>query len=660
VGRTVIVCAFLVASATQIHAGAGQQHREEDVSFQSGATTLAGTLSLPPGAGPFPAVVLLSGSGPQNRDSEVMGFRPFKLIADHFVARGIAVLRFDDRGVGRSTGSVAGATIEDFAGDALAAARTLRARHDIDGRRIGLVGHSEGAIVAAAPAARTPDVAFIVWLAGHAVSGAEILRMQAEGIARDAGASPSAIDEILRHHGAMIAAVKENASVETLTSLSPDDERLAAILRDDHHVRRRLLRHAWVRRVHDPARCESTTEVRDIHPHRKSCRAWSTCVAGRPEFVLAQLTHGSWRPAGEMTRTSSHLLACLAAGAAVCVLSGTAVSTQDPQDERLTLFGRYLDGLRRQVGIPGLSAVIVQDGRIVWERGFGFQDVERRIPAGADTPYRIASLTKTFSATLLLACVERGALDLDESIKGYTGGIPEAEATVRHVLAHQSAGVPGREFRYDGNRFGALTTVVESCWTSPFRRVLADEILDRLSMQDSVPGHDLDSPDLSTADLFDERTLARYRRVLSRIAQPYRVNSRGRSTLATFPPRGINAAAGLVSTARDLAKYDRALDDHVLLRLETQELAWTPSRTTLGQSTPYGLGWFVQTVDGERIVWHYGQWDASYSSLLLKVPARRIALILLANSDGLSAPFPMAAGDVRVSPFAAAFLRIVR
>jgi CubicO group peptidase (beta-lactamase class C family) len=358
--------------------------------------------------------------------------------------------------------------------------------------------------------------------------------------------------------------------------------------------------------------------------------------------------------------TTNYALICGAAVVAALAVNGAAASTQNSLDDGIALFGQYLDGLRRQVAIPGLSAVIVQDGRIIWERSFGFQDVERRIPAAADTPYRIASVTKTFSATLLLACVERGVLDLDDPIRRYSAAIPETGATVRHVLAHQSAGVPGREFHYDGDRFGALTTVVESCWASPFRQVLAREILDRLGMQDSVPGQDLEHPDLSTSVLFEATTLARYQRVLSRIAQPYRVDSRGRPTLAEFPPRGINAAAGLVSTARDLAKYDRALNDHILLRLETQELAWTPSRTTTGQLTPYGLGWFVQIVDGERVVWHYGLWGGSYSSLMLKVPARRMSLILLANSDGLSASFPMAAGDVRVSPFAAAFLRIVR
>jgi pimeloyl-ACP methyl ester carboxylesterase len=220
VNRTLIVCACIVVSAAQIPAGAAPQHRDEDITFQSGATTLAGTVSLPSGGGPFPAVVLLSGSGPQNRDSEVFGFRPFKLIADHFVKRGIAVLRFDDRGVGGSTGSLADATMEDFADDALAAVRTLRARRDIDGERIGLLGHSEGATVAAAAAARGPEVAFIVWMAGNAVTGAEILRMQAADIPRGSGASRAAIDEILRRHDAWIAAVKEDASLETLTSLT--------------------------------------------------------------------------------------------------------------------------------------------------------------------------------------------------------------------------------------------------------------------------------------------------------------------------------------------------------------------------------------------------------------------------------------------------------
>ena len=342
------------------------------------------------------------------------------------------------------------------------------------------------------------------------------------------------------------------------------------------------------------------------------------------------------------------------------IVNQATSAAADVLDERLALFSRYLDALRRQIGIPGLSAVVVQDGRVVWEAGLGVQDVERRLPATPDTPYSIASLTKTFSSVLLLQCVERGTLHLDEAIRRYTTLIPEPSATVRHVLTHTSDGVPGQRFKYDGDRFAALTPVIEACWGAPFRLVLAREILTRLAMQDSVPGHDLEQPDATAVSLFDVGTLARYQRVLARIARPHVVDSRGRASTAPFPPRGINASAGLVSTARDLAAYDRALSDGVLLRPASLELAWTPATTSSGQPIPYGLGWFTEHVDGERVVWQYGLWGQAYSSLILKVPARNLTLILLANSDGLSGRFPLAAGEVRVSPFAEAFLTIMR
>lgn len=329
-----------------------------------------------------------------------------------------------------------------------------------------------------------------------------------------------------------------------------------------------------------------------------------------------------------------------------------------PAEDRVALFDRYVDGLRRQLGIPGLAGLVQERHAIIWERGLGVADLEGQVNVTPDTPFHIASLTKTFASVLLLQCVERGALDLDSPIRNYSAVIPEPGATVRHVLTHTSEGIPGQTFRYNGDRYAALTAVIESCWGQPIRLVLASAVLDRLALRDTVPGPDLDGPDAAALGMFDFLTLDRYRRVLARVARPYAVDARGRSSRGVAPPRAINAAAGLVSTVRDLARYDRAIDDHVLLRRETQELAWTPARTASG-AAPYGLGWFVQTVDGERLVWHYGLWGGAYSALILKAPARQVTLILLANSDGLSARFPMAAGDVMVSPFAAAFLRIV-
>jgi hypothetical protein len=144
---------------------------------------------------------------------------------------------------------------------------------------------------------------------------------------------------------------------------------------------------------------------------------------------------------------------------------------------------------------------------------------------------------------------------------------------------------------------------------------------------------------------------------MRRLAKPYTLYGAEELVPSGYPPRAISASAGLISTATDLAKYDAALDRHDFLKPETQRLAWTPATSTDGRPLPYGLGWFAQDSAGVRLVWHYGYWP-TFSALILKAPERRVTLILLANSDGLSAPFGLGAGDVRTSPFALGFLRL--
>lgn len=168
------------------------EYHAENVSFanpRASGVTLDGSLSLPAGAGPFPAVVLISGSGPQDRDGTLFGHRPFAVFADHLTRQGIAVLRFDDRGHGRSTGDHSSATSADFATDAAAAVDYLRTRGEIDQRAIGLVGHSEGGMIAPLAAAGNPAISFLVLLAGPATGIPQMLLAQRRLIGPSTGLS---------------------------------------------------------------------------------------------------------------------------------------------------------------------------------------------------------------------------------------------------------------------------------------------------------------------------------------------------------------------------------------------------------------------------------------------------------------------------------------
>jgi pimeloyl-ACP methyl ester carboxylesterase len=162
----------------------------EEVGYDNGDGHLGGTLTKPQGDGPFPAVLLITGSGQQNRDEEIFGHKPFSVIADYLSRRGIAVLRVDDRGIGKSTGNFRASTTEDFATDVTAGVKYLLSRSDVDKKHVGLLGHSEGAVIAPMVAAKMPEVAFIVMLAGTAVPGDQVVADQTYKANILAGATP--------------------------------------------------------------------------------------------------------------------------------------------------------------------------------------------------------------------------------------------------------------------------------------------------------------------------------------------------------------------------------------------------------------------------------------------------------------------------------------
>jgi uncharacterized protein len=186
-------------------------YKEEEITFSNGKAkiSLAGTLTLPPGPGPFPAAILLSGSGPHDRDESLVGHRPFLVLADHLTRKGIAVLRYDKRGNGKSTGDYANATTEDFAADAEAALAYMKSRKELDPQKIGLIGHSEGGIIAPMVAAHSQTVAWIVLLAGPGLKGEDVLLLQSELILRTAGVNDGEVARTLAFNKQTYAFVRQ-------------------------------------------------------------------------------------------------------------------------------------------------------------------------------------------------------------------------------------------------------------------------------------------------------------------------------------------------------------------------------------------------------------------------------------------------------------------
>jgi uncharacterized protein len=192
-------------------------YKEEEVKIANGGITLAGTLTLPQAPAPHPVIVLITGSGAQNRDEDVFGFKVFRLLADRLTRAGFAVLRCDDRGVGGSSGSTSESTTADFAEDVLAEVKYLKGRADIDKGRIGLLGHSEGGIVAPMAATRSSDIAFIVLMSGPGLTGEKIMLAQAEAAGRAEGRTPEQIKSNTRVQQVLFEAARQNRGWEDAT-----------------------------------------------------------------------------------------------------------------------------------------------------------------------------------------------------------------------------------------------------------------------------------------------------------------------------------------------------------------------------------------------------------------------------------------------------------
>lgn len=296
--------------------------------------------------------------------------------------------------------------------------------------------------------------------------------------------------------------------------------------------------------------------------------------------------------------------------------------------EGLSGFEARLDSLRVQLHIPALGAAIVKDEEIAWSMGFGLADVDDRRPATAQTSFHLASLTKTFASTIVMQLVERGLVDLDDPVSDYGVDLTaDGTVRVRHLLNHTSEGVPGTVYRYNGGRFAELDQVIRSATGKRFGQLLVEEILQPLQLHHTAPN--VLSFDFLVAGLDRDAFVAN-------MASPYEWED-GRVVRATYPSY-FGTAGGLIASAEDMARYSIAIDQGMFLEPATWDSVFTAARDPAGDVLPYALGWFIHMHEGIELQWHYGYWDAN-SSLIVRVPERGLAFVVLANTSMLSRPY---------------------
>lgn len=305
----------------------------------------------------------------------------------------------------------------------------------------------------------------------------------------------------------------------------------------------------------------------------------------------------------------------------------------------ITAFEKKLEHLRQRYHIPGLSAGVVNEQKLVWKKGFGYADRERQQAPDENTVYQIASVTKTFGAIILLQQVAAGKVSLDDPISKYGINLgarwgSDPRIKVRHLLTHTAMGSmfnsykPGFKFRYNGGWYNELGKVITQSSGHTFGELLMQQIVVPLSLKNTVPSTD-DSLNFALTG-YNKATF------MQRVARPYDWKNK-QLTPVTFN-YGFGPAAGIMSTVADLAIYSNAIDEKKFLNDTMWEKMFTPYVTPKGKRIQYGLGWFVTSYKGMKVVWHTGWWTG-YAALFVKIPEKDLSFIILANSQDLSRPF---------------------
>lgn len=297
------------------------------------------------------------------------------------------------------------------------------------------------------------------------------------------------------------------------------------------------------------------------------------------------------------------------------------------------IFTAELVELKEYFKIPGITAIIEEEGQIIYENYLGHSEINSQTEVDSTTLFPIASLTKIFSGILAMKLEEQGEISLDDPINMYLPNSTLNDSIlIKHVLSHTSQGEIGNQFYYS-SRFGLLAQVFEKATNKTLEKLMEEELFKPLNLN-------------NTFLLKDSAQVSSFGK---RFASPYVLDN---GIEKGFVDYGYSTSAGIVTNAHDLLILSRALDSSALIKPESKSKMLSPFKNNL----PYGYGIFSQSIDGMDVIWAYGQYDC-YSSLFLKVPSKNLTLVLLANNNLMSDPARLIYGNVYSSLFALSFMK---
>lgn len=337
-------------------------------------------------------------------------------------------------------------------------------------------------------------------------------------------------------------------------------------------------------------------------------------------------------------------------------------------DVSLDEFDKKLDALRQEKMIPGMSVAVVKDNQLLWSKGYGHADSNREIAVTPETPFWIASVTKTFVGLAFLHLEANGQISFDELaaetpefdglcqwLAGTT--IPFAEGLdcsepirIKHILHHQVNKPVGDAFMYNPIMYSRLSRYLEHKLGEGVRSVEGRHNF----LAQTIDKHIIIPAKMtrSMASMWDRSRALVY----FDLADGFKVDERGYKTKMPRPDKHIPGGAGVVSTVHDLAKYDIAISTGKITLGKIKHKLMSPATFNNGSDAPYGYGWYFQCYQGHRLMWHSG-WDPDhgYSAMLLRMPEKNLTFILLTNSEGVWWGNPIDQARIQDSPFAQLF-----